>query len=76
MSERVRLADRRAGQLDLFCQPATPLPPRDRTYGLTVQMPNACRCGVEPPCKLAVIGRGKGPHALSVRCWACGIHRG
>ena len=72
MTERRRLADRRAGQLELFCQPATPLPPRDRTHGLLVQLPTACRCD----CEFAVVGEGKAMHAASLCCVECGVHRG
>jgi hypothetical protein len=35
-------------------------------------MPTPCRCGAD----LAVIGPGMGPHALSIHCWECGVHRG
>jgi hypothetical protein len=61
-------------QPDLFQQPATPLPPRDRTHGLVVQLPESCRCG----CGLAVIGEVKGPHIASLRCAnaECRAHRG
>ena len=59
-------------QLDLFQQPRyDALPPRDPTYGLLVQLPVACQCGGT----LAVIGAGKGPHALATNCTACGAHR-
>jgi hypothetical protein len=59
-------------QLDLFRQPVTPLPPRDRTHGLVVRPPQPCRNG----CDLAVFGEGKGPHAASLICAECGAHRG
>ena len=57
---------------DLFRPPVTPLPPRDRTYGLAVRPPQPCRCG----CELAVIGKGKGPHIASLLCAECDTHRG
>jgi hypothetical protein len=59
-------------QLDLFRQPVVPLPPHDRSHGLLVQTPCACRCGAA----LAVIGPGKGPHAAALHCEECDVHRG
>jgi hypothetical protein len=60
-----------ARQLDLFRQ-VVPLPPHDRSHGLSVQMPSACQCGAA----LAVIGAGAGPHAASLHCAECDVHRG
>ena len=58
-------------QLDLFQQARyDALPPRDPTHDLLVRLPTACRCGET----LAVVGTGKGPHALSASCTACGAH--
>jgi hypothetical protein len=52
-------------QPDLFGAPSNPL------HGLSVQLPTPCRCGAE----LALIGPGRGPHALSLHCADCGRHR-
>jgi hypothetical protein len=60
----------KSAQLDLSHAPP---PPRDRTHGLVVQPPWPCRgCG----CELATIGEGKGPHAASLHCIGCKMHRG
>jgi hypothetical protein len=58
-------------QLDLFRQ-VVPLPPHDRSHGLSVQMPSVCCCGAVR----AVVGPGKGPHAAELRCAKCDVHRG
>jgi hypothetical protein len=60
-------------QLDLFrTLSPLPLPPRDRTYGLTVQLPKLCRCRGQ----FASISTGGGPHAASLICCKCGVQRG
>jgi hypothetical protein len=66
-----RKMTRHARQLDLFRQVA-PLPPHDRSHGLSVQMAMPCRCGAT----LAVIGPGKAPHAAALHCEGCDVHRG
>jgi hypothetical protein len=43
----------------------------DSLLGLTVQLPDLCRCGSS----LASIEAGRGPHHAGLRC-ACGRHRG
>jgi hypothetical protein len=40
--------------------------------GLAVQMPTPCTCGAVT----AGIEAGRGPHLASLRCSACGKHRG
>jgi hypothetical protein len=60
-----------SAQLDLFRQ-AVPLPPHDPSHGLSVQMLSACHCGAT----LAATGPGGGPHAASLHCEGCGVHRG
>src|SRR5262245_54799640 len=56
-------------QLDLLEQATSPA--ADVLFGLSVQLPDLCRCGST----LASIEAGRGPHCAGLRC-ACGRHRG
>jgi hypothetical protein len=55
-------------QSDLFPESA---PPADPLIGRTVKLETAHRCGSTE----ATILTGKGPHAGSLICAGCGIHR-
>jgi hypothetical protein len=60
-----------AGQFDPFRENAPA--PSDPVIGLAVRMPHdPCRCGATA----AEIGAGRGAHSPSLRCFACGAHRG
>jgi hypothetical protein len=52
-------------QQDLFPDAASP-------RGLTVVVPDACKCGE----RRATIGAGAGPHVAALHCCRCGLHRG
>lgn len=48
-------------------------PHSDDPVGLTVDLDDPCKwCRTH----LVIIGTGKGPHLASLRCKACGEHRG
>jgi hypothetical protein len=56
-------------QLDLFDAVA----PADPLSGHAVRLPDTCsKCGH----LVAIVGPGKAPHAASLLCRACGLHRG
>jgi hypothetical protein len=57
-------------QPDLFGE-ATPAPV-DPLIDLAVTLPDHCKCGIPD----AIIGPGAGPQLASLRCRACGVHRG
>jgi hypothetical protein len=56
-------------QLNMFV--ATP-EERSPLIGLTVRLPDHCRCGSD----VARIGPPVGPHLAELRCAHCGHHRG
>jgi hypothetical protein len=62
-----------ADQLDLFSEPLSNAEENQSPLiGLAVQLPSLCACGAVP----AKIEAGRGPHLASLRCSACGTHRG
>jgi hypothetical protein len=64
-------------QLDFFDVPASPSPPspatpHDPLLGLTVELPDECRCASN----VAIIGAGTQIHRAALNCRSCGRHRG
>jgi hypothetical protein len=68
-------------QLNLFSNPTSPssaaspslpAPTLDPLTGLSVELPDACRCASN----VVIIGAGTQIHRAMLRCRSCGRHRG